>query len=62
LRAFFVLLGTALLCGGCAFTTDTIDVPYQSIAPASPVAGAAGITVTVTSSDGRTTYRDRVST
>jgi len=61
-RAFFVLLCTALLCGGCAFTTDTIDVPYQSIGPAAPVANASGITVTVTSTDGRTTYRDRVST
>jgi uncharacterized lipoprotein len=62
LRAFFVLLCTALLCGGCAFTTDTIDVPYQPLAAAAPIAGAPGIAVTVTGTDGRTTDSDRVGT
>jgi uncharacterized lipoprotein len=52
----------ALLCSGCALTTATIDVPYQSIAPAAPVAGAGGVTVAVSTEDARTTYRDRVST
>ena len=55
------MICTALLCSGCALTTATIDVPYQSIAPATPIAGASGITVSVAATDGRTTYRDRVS-
>ncbi len=62
MRTIFALLCVAFLCSGCAFTTDTIDVPYQSIAPATPIADTSGITVTVTSTDGRTTNRDRVST
>ena len=50
------------MTSGCALTTDTIDVPYQSTGPTTPVAGASAQTVAVAATDGRTTYRDRVST
>ena len=57
-----VLMSLALLavCSGCALTTAEIDVPYVAAAPATQVAGAAGATVDVQTTDGRTTYRDRV--
>ncbi len=53
-------LCAALLCSGCAFTTATIDIPYQSITAPAPVAGAAGVTIQVVVTDGRTTHQDRV--
>lgn len=53
-------LCAALLCSGCAFTTATIDVPYQSITTPTAVAGAPGVTVQVAVTDGRTTHQDRV--
>lgn len=60
MRAFFALICTAMLCSGCALTTATIDVPYQPLGPTAPAPGAAGITVTVSATDGRTTNQDRV--
>jgi uncharacterized lipoprotein len=59
-RAIFVLIFTAFLCSGCALTTATIEVPYQSLTPAAAVPGANGVTVSVSTTDGRTTNRDRV--
>lgn len=53
-------LCAALLCSGCALTTTSIDVPYQSITNRTSVQGASSVTVQVVSTDGRTTNRDRV--
>jgi uncharacterized lipoprotein YajG len=61
MRNLICVVALAAMTSGCALTTDTIDVPYQSTGPASPVAGASSETVVVTAVDGRTTYRDRVS-
>lgn len=55
-----VLFATTLFCSGCAFTTASIDIPYQSLSTASPVAGASNISVTVTTVDDRSENRDRV--
>jgi uncharacterized lipoprotein len=63
MKIVFVALSFALLCSGCALTTAQIDVPYRSASAAT--AGVPGATNTIVDSvttDGRTTYRDRVST
>jgi len=62
LRHFFVVFCAAFLCSGCALTTATIDVPYQSITQPQAVSGASNVTVAVNTTDARTTYRDRVGT
>lgn len=54
-------LAMMLLSGGCALTTAQIDIPYQPAAAAAAVPGASGARVDVAASDGRSTYRDRVS-
>ncbi len=54
-------LFAALACPGCAWTTENIDVPYHSAGPLAPVAGAETVILTVTGSDAREVYRDRVS-
>ena len=62
MRKLLVVLSIVSLCGGCALTTATIDVPYQSASgTVAPVAGASNVSVDVATTDGRTTYRDRVS-
>jgi uncharacterized lipoprotein YajG len=55
--------GLALLVSGCALITDRVDIPYQTatITPVS-VPGAPDVLVAVSTTDARTTYRDRVST
>ncbi len=60
MRKLVFVICAALLCSGCALTTDTINVPYQSLSAASPVAGADASTVAVTTADARTSYQDRV--
>lgn len=47
----------AFALAGCAFSEDTADIHYAPIA-AAPVAGADPITLTVT--DGRTSFRTRI--
>jgi len=61
MRKLLFAIALAAMTSACALTSETIDVPYQSTAPTTPVAGAAGETVAVAATDGRTTYRDRVS-
>ena len=58
-----VLLGALLLLplAGCAFTTDTVDIRYQSTAAAAPIPGAAQIAVTVVVNDARSGRPDQVS-
>jgi uncharacterized lipoprotein YajG len=56
------LFAVAFLTSACALTTDRIDVPYQTLATARPVAGASAASVSVVAHDGRTVYQDRVST
>jgi len=59
---FFAALTLTLLCSGCALTTAQIDVPYQPASSATvSVPNATNVSVAVSTSDGRTTYRDRVS-
>ncbi len=58
----FAFLAALLLCNGCALVTATIDIPYEPVAKAAPVSGASSSTVSVNTTDGRTTYRDRVGT
>lgn len=59
ISSLFVMV---FLCSGCAFTTASINVPYQPLDPPAQVAGASDISVTVTTADDRTEYRDRVGT
>ena len=61
-RKLLCVIVLAAMTSGCALTTDTIDVPYVSTSPATPVAGASTETVAIAATDGRTTYRDRVGT
>jgi uncharacterized lipoprotein YajG len=56
------LFAVAFLASACALTTDGIDVPYQTLGTATPVAGASMASVSVVAHDGRTVYQDRVST
>ena len=57
-------LALALATSACALTTDSIDVPYQRDTTQNPavVSGAAGSNFDIAAIEGRTTYRDRVST
>lgn len=61
IQRIFCCIFLCAAISACALTTDSIDIPYQPAAHASPVAGADSVTVSVAGSDGRTTYRDRVS-
>jgi uncharacterized lipoprotein len=62
MRKLLAALAIVSLCSGCALTTATIDVPYQSTSSSvAAVPGAENVYVTVVTTDGRTTYRDRVS-
>jgi uncharacterized lipoprotein YajG len=62
MKRFLVASALILLCSGCALTTAQIDVPYQTTAGATAgIPNAATVSVAVTTTDGRTTYRDRVS-
>jgi uncharacterized lipoprotein YajG len=62
MKRFLAALTLILLCSGCALTTAQIDVPYQPAAGATVgISNAAALSVAVTTTDGRTTYRDRVS-
>jgi uncharacterized lipoprotein YajG len=53
----------ALLCSGCAWTTESIDVPYERarVDASTPVAGANSVQVSVQGTDSREANRDRVS-
>ncbi len=63
MKPIAVVVFAGLLCSGCALTTAKIDVPYQpAVAPGPVLPGAAAATVSVATTDARTTYRDRVST
>jgi uncharacterized lipoprotein YajG len=56
-----VTLVSALICGGCPYTPEYIDIPYESsIAVRTPIAAAESVTVSVQVEDARTVYRDRV--
>ena len=58
----FAALAFITLLSGCALTTAKIDVPYERGSSAVvSVPGASNESVEVTATDGRTTYRDRVS-
>ena len=60
-RAIYLL--AALFCSGCAWTSESIDVPYEPAtanAPA-PVAQANSVQVAVQGTDSREINRDRVS-
>ena len=61
MRRMLASLILVSLCGGCALTTAKIDVPYQSTSntPAN-IPGAGDVFASVATTDGRTTYRDRV--
>lgn len=55
-------LALAATLGACAFTSETIDVPYQAAGPApAAVAGAQRVAVAVSGKDGRLSDRDRIS-
>ncbi|SRR5258706_7625945 len=56
------VFAVAFLMSACALTTDRIDVPYQTLGTATPVAGASTASVSIVAHDGRTVYPDRVST
>ena len=58
---YLLVLFFALGLGACALTTEHIDVPYESAGPAPAVSGAGHVKVEVAAMDGRTVYRDRVS-
>lgn len=62
MNKFIAVALVAPMAAGCALTTASIDVPYQS-ASAHPTAipGAAGAALSINATDARTTYRDRVS-
>lgn len=51
-----------LLTAACALERDYVDVRYGNARFATPVPGAAAVSVAVDPRDGRTTRRDRVST
>ena len=51
----------ASVVSGCALTTEPIDIPYTPSAARAPAPGATAVTVAVSASDARTSYRDRVS-
>jgi uncharacterized lipoprotein YajG len=62
MKIFIAVSTLFLLCSGCALTTAQIDVPYQPAVGATvSIPKAASVSVAVTTTDGRTTYRDRVS-
>jgi uncharacterized lipoprotein YajG len=61
MRKLLAALAIVSLCSGCALTTATIDVPYQSASTSvAAVPGASNVPIDVATTDGRTTYRDRV--
>jgi len=61
MKRFLAASTLFLLCSGCALTTAQIDVPYQPVVGAIvSTPNAASVSVAVTTTDGRTTYRDRV--
>lgn len=62
MRNLLCVVALAAMTSACAFTTETINVPYQSTGQTTPIAGASSDTVAVAATDGRTTYRDRVGT
>jgi len=53
-----ILIG--LFASGCALTVDEIDVPYEGLANLTVVEGAENVKVSVTETDKRTVYKDRV--
>ena len=61
MRPILCLLA-ALAVSGCALTTDEIDVPYVPGGARAAAPGASAVTVAVSATDARTSYRDRVST
>jgi uncharacterized lipoprotein YajG len=62
MKNLLISIAIGFLTSACAFTTDRIDVPYQSTNNAAPIVGASAATLSVAANDARTTYRDRVST
>lgn len=62
MRKFLSVSMVLLLCSGCALMTSKIDVPYQPASVATVVPGASNARVSVTATDSRATYRDRVGT
>ncbi|WP_417836291.1 YajG family lipoprotein [Thalassospira tepidiphila] len=56
-----LVIYAGILLSGCALTVDEIDVPYQGKANISVVDGADQIKVSVSNTDNRTVYKDRVS-
>lgn len=56
-----LVIYAGILLSGCALTVDEIDVPYQGKANISVVDGADQVKVSVTNTDNRTVYKDRVS-
>lgn len=62
MRNLLCAIALGLLTSACALTTDTIDVPYQSTGNVTHIDGASAETVSVSGTDARTAYRDRVST
>jgi uncharacterized lipoprotein YajG len=63
MKSIFAAMVLIFSCSGCALTTAQIDVPYlPPSAVAASVPGASDVSVAVAATDGRTTYRDRVST
>jgi uncharacterized lipoprotein len=56
-----VALASVLVCGGCAYTTEYVDVPYEpSDAVVAPIPGAESTMVSIQAEDARIAYRDRV--
>lgn len=62
MRKFLQVCMLLLPCSGCALMTSKIDVRYQPANVASVVPGASNARVSVTATDSRATYRDRVGT
>jgi uncharacterized lipoprotein YajG len=60
MRAVFCVL-MCWAVSACALTKDYIDVPYQAGANLAVVEGAPAAKVSVTGTEGRTVYKDRVS-
>ncbi len=60
MRNLLFVIALGAMTSACALTSESINVPYQSTSPATPVTGASADTVAVVATDGRTTYRDRV--
>lgn len=62
MKKLSVCLAFAFATAGCALTEDAVDIRYEAPANISVAAGAENVTLNISSTDGRVSNRDRVST